>query len=101
MTSYDAEKLFPSVPIGDALKVIEQLMREDPPKLKDGVKLEIDDIIGLLELCLSTTNFIYNGRHHTTKDSGPIGLSLMVPVSQIWMTYTLDQSMAKAQELGA
>ena len=40
---------------------------------------------------------MYDDRHHTQKDSGPIGLSLMVTVSQIWMTYTINKAIQIAQ----
>ena len=35
---------------------------------------------------------MYDDRHHTQKDSGPIGLSLMVTVSQIWMIFTIEKA---------
>ena len=58
--------------------------------LQQRTHLSPDDIADLLNLCLEKTDFIYNERHNTTNDSGPIGLSLMVTVSQMWMTHTME-----------
>ena len=77
MSSYDAEALFPSVPIKDCINVIKERLSADNT-LKNRTSLSPDDISDLLHLCLQTTNFKFNNRHHTTNDSGPIGLSLMV-----------------------
>ena len=41
-----------------------------------------------------------NERHHTTNDSGPIGLSLMVTVSQLWMIHTMDEAIKTAKARG-
>ena len=97
MYSQDATALFPSVPISDALGHILTLLENDPD-LGNRTKLSPYDIIDLMNTCLSSTDFIYNNRHHTTEDSGPIGLSLMVKVSQLWMLYTLDQAVKEAKK---
>ena len=99
MTSYDATALFPSVPITDAIEVIRKLLKNDPT-LKTRTNLDPDDICDLISLCLSTSNFIYNERHHTQKDSGPIGLSLMVKVSQIWMIHSMEKAIDLAKARG-
>ena len=99
MVSYDATALFPSVPISDALKSILELLENDDT-LPQRTKLTPYDIIELAEICLSTSNFTYNNRHHTTNDSGPIGLSLMVTISQIWMSITIDKAIKTAKSRG-
>ena len=65
-----------------------------------GTKLTPYDIVDLISICLSSSDFIYNERHHTTKDSGPIGLSLMVTVSQLWMTNTMEKGLKIARDRG-
>ena len=74
-------------------------MVADPDSLPAS-RLDIGDIIGLLELCLSSTDFTFADRHHTTRDSGPIGLSVMVTLSQFWMGFTMTRAMAFAEERG-
>ena len=97
MLSYDAEALFPSVPIKDCIELIEQKLSSDR-SLKNRTKLLPTDIKDLLTHCLETTDFIFNNRHHTTNDSGPIGLSLMVTVSQIWMIHTIETAIHIAKQ---
>jgi hypothetical protein len=60
--------------------------------LASRTKLSATDIHQLLDLCLSSTNFTFNNRHHTTNGSGPIGLSLMVTVAQLWMIHTMEKA---------
>ena len=45
-----------------------------------------------------TSDFIYDKTHHTAEDSGPIGLSLMVVVAEIWMDHTLKEAIKIANE---
>ena len=97
MISYDASKLFPSVPIEEAIRHILHLLENDAD-LHKRTGLSPYDIADLINLCLSSTDFVYNDRHHTTENSGPIGLSLMVRVSQIWMDYTMDKALKLAKQ---
>ena len=100
IVSYDASALFPSVPIKDAIKHTLELLETDD-SLYQRTKLSPYDIADLITICLSSSDFIYNSRHHTTKDSGPIGLSLMVTISQIWMSYTMEKALKIAKNRGA
>ncbi len=68
-------RFFPSVPIADAQKLILDLLESDDT-LYQRTKLTPYDIVDLIAICLSSSDFVNNERHHTTKDSGPIGLSL-------------------------
>ena len=97
MYSFDAEALYPSIPIADCIKEILRQLKEDET-LKNRTNLTSDDIADLISLCLETTDFVYNNRHNTTNDSGPIGLSLMVYIAQIWMIYTIKQAVKLAKE---
>ena len=96
MVSFDATALFPSVPIGDATQLILHKLQNDST-LPSRTRLSPDEICDLISLCLSSSNFIYDGRHHTQKDSGPIGLSLMVTLSQLWMIDTMDKAILEAK----
>ena len=94
--SFDAEALFPSIPLQKCIKVIETLLRNDL-SLRSRTPLTADDLVDLINLCLSTSDFIYDDRHHTATDSGPIGLSLMVIIAEIWMDHTLKEAVKLAQ----
>ena len=99
MVSFDATALFPSVPIGDATTLIHDKLKNDP-NLHRRTKLDPQEIVDLISLCLSSSNFIYNARHHSQEDSGPIGLSLMVTISQIWMIDTMEKAIKEAKHRG-
>ena len=99
MISFDATALFPSVPIADAIRHILELLETDET-LHKRTSLSPYDIVDLIDICLSSSNFVYDGRHHTTENSGPIGLSLMVTVSQIWMIYTIGEAVKIAKNRG-
>ena len=97
MVSFDATALFPSVPINDCITHIHDLLTQDT-ELHRRTKLSPTDITDLIRICLSSSDFVYDDRHHTTEDSGPIGLSLMVTVSQIWMTHTMESAIETAKQ---
>ena len=97
MFSFDATALFPSVPIDDAIRHILELLEGDAD-LHKRTKLSPYEIADLISICLSSSDLIFDERHHTTENAGPIGLSLMVTVSQIWMTFTMDKAIKIAKE---
>ena len=99
MGSYDATALFPSVPIEEAIAFIRSLLENDP-SLPLRTSLSPTEICELISLCLSSSNFLYDSRHHTQNNSGPIGLSLMVTVSQLWMIHTMEKAIENARERG-
>ena len=96
LTSFDATALFPSIPLQKCIEVIKQLLLNDPT-LSSRTSLTPDDITNLIQLCLSTSNFVYDDVHHTATDSGPIGLSLMVVVAEIWMNHTIKEAIKIAE----
>jgi hypothetical protein len=94
-----AEALFPSIPFKKCIKVMETLLKSDH-SLSSRTPLTSDDLIDLINLCLSTSNFVYNSRHHTATDSGPIRLSLMVIIAEIWMDFSLKEAIKLAKKRG-
>ena len=55
--SYDAVKLYPSVPLDRSIQVIVEFLQDDHAELKKRTKLNLTDIQQLLELCLSECYF--------------------------------------------
>ena len=82
--SYDVVNLYPSVPLKEATIVVLDLLNADTD-LKKHTKLKIVEIKTLIELCLSVCYFIWNNEIHRLKDSGPIGLSLMVVMAEAFL----------------
>ena len=99
MVSFDAEALYPSIPLRKCIEIINILLQRDET-LASRTTLTVNDIVDLLNLCLSTSDFIYDGIHHTAEDSGPIGLSIMVIIAQIWMDHTVTEANRIAQQKG-
>ena len=62
-------------------------MNQDGEDLKKFTKLEINEIKDLLELCLSRCYFLYDNEIHELKNSGPIGLSLMVSMAESYLQF--------------
>ena len=82
--SYDVVNLYPTVPLQKATDAVLDLLHKDDD-LKTRTKLTLSELKQLLQLCLSKCYFIWNSEIHELKDSGPIGLSLMVVMAEGWL----------------
>ena len=96
--SYDVVNLYPSVPLKKATEAVLDLLRKDS-EFKNHTKLTISEIKQLLELCLSKCYFIWNSEIHELKDSGPIGLSLMVVMAEGFLQVLEAKAMSDALNL--
>ena len=83
LVSYDVEKLYPSIPIKEALDLIECLLKSKP-NIKEVTTFSVESIMKLLKWTFSLTYCEYGGKHHTL-DCGPIGLSIVGEVAVIYM----------------
>ena len=79
--SYDVINLYPSVPLGEATNVILDLLNSDPD-LRSRTKLTLQEIRSLILICISKCYFLWNDEIHELRNSGPIGLSLMVVLAE-------------------
>ena len=79
--SFDVVNLYPSIPLKEATKVILDLLKEDPSH-SNYTKLKLNEIKEMIELCISRCYFVWNDEIHVLKDSGPIGLSIMVVLAE-------------------
>ena len=80
--SYDVTNLYPSIPIDKAIDVILQELSEDYDDLKTRTKLKLVDIQQLTELCVSECYFLWDNVVWSLINSGPIGYSIMVILSE-------------------
>ena len=62
MMSYDVKALFTSVPIQPAISIITNLLEEDQ-ELQQRTSLSVNNIASLLEFCLKSTYFTFQGRY--------------------------------------
>ena len=94
--SFDVVNLYPSVPLKEATKVILDLLKGDP-SYSNYTKLRLNEIKEMIELCISRCYFIWNEEIHVLKDSGPIGLSIMVVLAegflQVLESKALDEAL--------
>ena len=86
LSSYDVSALFTSVPVDPALRVIKDLLEKDPT-LKDRTVLPIQDIILLLEFCLKSTYFSYQGQFYEQVKDADMGSSVSPIVANLCMEY--------------
>ena len=72
MVSFDVKALFTSVPIKPAINTIKKLLEEDP-KLHKRTSLSVKNITTLLEYCLTSTYFIFQGRFYEQQGGAAMG----------------------------
>ena len=95
-TSFDVVNLYPSVPIDEAVAVIIEILNNDIDDLRKRTKLTLTDIHKLIELCLSTSYFIFDSHVRILENSGPIVLALMVVISEAFLQRLEDRAMQEA-----
>ena len=96
---YGVANLYLSVPLDRSIQVIVEFVQDDHAELKKRTKLNLTDIQQLLELCLSECYFLYNNVIWTLENSGPIGLSIMVVLSECYLQRIEHISITQALNL--
>ena len=92
--SYDAVNLYPSVPLDKAIDVIVEYLKNDFNNVKRRTKLTLVDIHQLIESCVIECYFLYNNLIWKLYNSGPIGLSIMVVLSECYLQRLEEKSIA-------
>ena len=93
MVSYDVTALFISVPIPPVLKIIEDKLENDKD-LPLRTSMNTRHIIRLLEFCLRSTYFVFQGQHFEQVEGAAMGS----PFSPIVANIYLEHFEAKALE---
>ena len=81
LVSFDVKSLFTSIPLQLALERTENAIKNSTVELQ----LPTDDIMDLLNLCLTSTYFQYNGKHYKQLDGTAMGSPVSVVVAEIVM----------------
>ena len=97
--SFDIVNLYPSVPINKALNALMDQLNSDKVDLMKRTKLCLKDIYELAELCLNKCYFLWNGEIRILKNSGPIGLSFTVVLSESYVQNLGQKAIAPALTL--
>ena len=94
-TSFDAVNLYPLVPIDETVAVITEILNNDIDDLQKRAKFTLTDIHKPIKLCLSTSHLIFDNRVRILENSGPIGLVLMVVISETFLKHFEDRGCKK------
>ena len=84
ITSYDVSALFTSVPIESAITIIRNKLELDP-ELHNRTTMKVDHITSLLEFCLKTTNFQFQGRFYEQLHGAAMGSPISPIVANLYM----------------
>ena len=82
----DVKSLFTNVPVGEALDVIHEKLTADDT-LAERTALSPSQIIKLLQICLRTTYFLYQGQYYEQKDGTAMGSPVSLVVANIYMEH--------------
>ena len=83
LVSFDVKSLFTSIPLQLALQCTETAIQQSTVKLP----LPTEDIMDLLNLCLTSTYFQYNGKHYKQLHGTAMGSPVSVVVAEIVMQH--------------
>ena len=86
MVSYDVTALFTSVPIPPVLKIIEEKLTNDKD-LPQRTSMNTRHIIRLLEFCLRSTYFVFQGQHYEQVEGAAMGSPLSPIIANIYMEH--------------
>ena len=95
-TSFNAVSLWQTVSIYETVAVIIEILNNDTDELRKRTKLILTDIQKLIELCLTPSYFIFDNRVCILQNSGPVGLALMVVISEAFLQRLEDKAIPEA-----
>ena len=92
--SFDVKSLFTSIPLQLALQCTETAIQQSTVTLP----LPTDDILDLLNLCLTSTYFQYDGRHYKQLHGTAMGSPVSVVVVEIVMQNIEERALATCRQ---
>ena len=92
--SFDVKSLFTSIPLQLALQCTETAIQQSTVTLP----LPTDDIMDLLNLCLTSTYFQYNGKHYKQLHGTAMGSPVSVVVAEIVMQNIEERALATCRQ---
>ena len=93
--SFDVTSLFTSVPIKPALDIIWQRLANDQD-LQRRTSMTIQHIITLLDFCLNSTSFMFQGKYYQQMEGAAMGSPLSPIIANIFMEHFEQQALASA-----
>ena len=95
LVSFDVKSLFTSTPLQLAQQCTETVNRQSI----DPLPLPIEDIIDLLNLCLTSTYFQYNGEHYKQLHGTVLGSQVSVVVAEIVMQNIEERAILTCRQM--
>ena len=95
MVSFDVKALFTSVPIQPAITIIKKLLEEDQ-SLQQRTTVSVYNIICLLEFCLKSTYFTYQGQHFEQLEGAAMGSPISQIVANLYMENFEEKAISTA-----
>ena len=86
MVSFDVSSLFTNVPIGEAIDIIRDRLEEDD-NLEDRTPLSPHRVAELLQLCLRSTYFSFNGEFYEQREGAAMGSPVSAVVANLYMEF--------------
>ena len=94
LVSFDVKSLFTSIPLQLALQCTETAIQQSTVKLP----LPTEDIMDLLNLCLTSTYFQYNGKHYKQLHGTAMGSPVSVVIAEIVMQHVEERALATCRQ---
>ena len=95
LVSFDVKSLFTSIPLQLALQCTETAIRQSTATLP----LPTEDIMDLLNLCLTSTYFQYNGKHYKQLHGTAMGSPVSVVVAEIVMQNIEERALTTCRQM--
>ena len=92
MFSLDIVNLFTNIPIDFTMKIIEAKLNSDT-SFQQKTNLPVIEVIKLIEFCMKSTSFAFNGKFYYQKSGAPMGCNLSPIVAEALVSYIFDQAM--------
>ena len=86
LVSFDVSSLFTNVPVGEAVSINRERLREDGT-LGDRTSLSQERIADLLEMCLRCTYFSFGGNFYEQKEGAVMGSLVFAVVANLHMEF--------------
>ena len=84
LMSYDVKALFTSVPIQPAININRKLLDEDR-ELQQRTSMTVSYITCILEFCLKSTYFTFQGKHYEQLEGATMGSPISPIVANLYM----------------
>ena len=94
LVSFDVKSHFTSIPLQLVLHCTKTAIQQSKAKLP----LLTEDIMDLLNLCLTSTYFQYNGKHYKQLHGTAMGAPVSVVVTEIVMQHVEERALATCQQ---